>query len=150
VTREKQKTRQAKGGRTSARKAPRAARTKPDTLSSALQLPAFHAIDLPQQMIVALSLERATLQAALRDSLHFYDRVAGLAVDGASGSGWTAADVQRMNEIRALACPVKPPTSSLQPPETPVPGVSRPIGRQTVPISYGKAPEGPKTPPIGS
>lgn len=39
-------------------------------------------------------------EAALRDLLHFYDRVRGAA---GHGEGWTAADVLRLEQIRVLA-----------------------------------------------
>jgi hypothetical protein len=40
----------------------------------------------------------ANEHAAVRDALHFYDRVAGTG----RGEGWTAADVLRLEEIRKL------------------------------------------------
>lgn len=43
-------------------------------------------------------------EAALRDLLHFYDRVRGAA---GHGEGWTAADVLRLEQIRALALSVR-------------------------------------------
>jgi hypothetical protein len=38
-------------------------------------------------------------EAALRDLLAFYDRVRGFS---GHGEGWTAADVQRLEQIRKL------------------------------------------------
>ncbi|MGA7791820.1 MAG: hypothetical protein WCA19_02200 [Candidatus Acidiferrales bacterium] len=79
-----------KGGRASVRKAQRAARTKPDPTASA---PPSVAI------IEALTLERQKMLGGLRDALYFYDRVAG---NARADHGWTAADVKRLAEIRAV------------------------------------------------
>lgn len=43
---------------------------------------------------------KSELRAALRDALHFYDRMAG---NIRTEYGWTAADVIRLEELRKLA-----------------------------------------------
>lgn len=42
-------------------------------------------------------------EAALRDLLHFYDKIRGAV---GHGEGWTAADVLRLEQIRKMATPV--------------------------------------------
>ncbi len=61
--------------------------------------------DLAVEMITALSLERERLKAGLRDALHFYDRAAGTPGETRGESGYSAADVLRLAEIRKLASP---------------------------------------------
>jgi hypothetical protein len=78
--------------------------------------------------------------AALRDLLAFYDRATGQSVDH---SGYTSADVLRIEEIRKLAAggrDLTDPTSNIQLPASrnPIPGVFRPSGSQTALASYGK------------
>ena len=41
-------------------------------------------------------------EAALRDLLHFYDRARGAV---GHGEGWTAADILRLGQIRAMVYP---------------------------------------------
>jgi hypothetical protein len=53
-----------------------------------------HSENLGVTLIIMLSLDRARLQLALREMLALWDR--------REDSGWTAADVQRLAEIRKL------------------------------------------------
>jgi len=95
----------------------RVARSKPDGFSPSV--PPFAAKKAPREApqdlvavtIAALTIERQNLIAQLRQSIYFYDRVAGNETGLGStwspaekaGDGWTASDVQRMAELRKLA-----------------------------------------------
>jgi len=90
----------AKGGRPSARKAPRVARTKPGTSQSAPPF-AANALDKPFIAVIEeLTLERDKLRSAVRDVLAFYDRVPTWSPDNAPED--RSADFKRLAEIRAL------------------------------------------------
>jgi hypothetical protein len=80
----------AKGGRKSARKAQRLARSKTNGYPSALP---------SAEIIQTLTLDRQKMILVLRDLLAFYDRATGQSVDH---SGYTSADVLRIEEIRKL------------------------------------------------
>jgi hypothetical protein len=59
--------------------------------------PAPPSVDITTATITALTLERVNLREALRELVAFWDR--------REDSGWTAADVQRLEEIRRLVHP---------------------------------------------
>lgn len=107
------KTVHRKRGKTSARKAQRVARSKPNSSESlAVSVPSEPSVPLPENQSetfyvhkdLSNSLEDFRLldvyQEALRDLMCFYNRVTEL-----DGHGWTAADVKRLEEIRQLLAP---------------------------------------------
>lgn len=88
----------AKGGRKSARKAQRLARSKTNGYPSVLPSAARVQNEWPYEKFSDRYSPFKTVNA-LRDLLAFYDRATGQSVDH---SGYTSADVLRIEEIRKL------------------------------------------------
>lgn len=100
-----------KGGRKSARKAHRVARSKPDTHTSVLpsvakiqrkESAAYILVRIDGLLTTYTIHGVQALHAAVRDALRFYDRVAGNIL---TDHGWTAGDVRRLDEIRKMVQP---------------------------------------------
>jgi hypothetical protein len=88
-------------GRRKARKARGVVRSKPDTRLRPPVLPSVDSFahEGLKENVRLFSTQALDATKALRDALHFYDRVAG---NVRADRGWTAADVKRLAEIREI------------------------------------------------